>query len=149
MPKSPDSEGVPRLMTVSEIALEHGVSRQTVHSYRTRGSFPKPVEGEGSTRPRFRADEVAAWFAANPPRPGKRTDLSDRTEGAPMATAEHAQFVLSEEDVERLTAMLTYQTALAGQKVGLPEPRSRELAEAVVRTVEAVAAKWAGRSDQP
>ena len=66
-----------------------------------------------------------------------------------MAAAEHAQFVLSEEDVERLTAMLTYQTALAGQKVGLPEPRSRELAEAVVRTVETVAAKWAGRSDQP
>ncbi|MET7457686.1 helix-turn-helix domain-containing protein, partial [Streptomyces sp. NPDC005574] len=75
-------------MTVSEIALEHGVSRQSVHSYRTRGSFPQPVEGEGSTRPRFRADEVAAWFAENPPRPGKRTDLSTRTEGAPMATTE-------------------------------------------------------------
>jgi predicted DNA-binding transcriptional regulator AlpA len=70
-------------MTVTEIAQEHGVSRQTVHSYRTRGSFPKPVEGEGSTRPRFRADEVAAWFAANPPTPGKRTDLS-RDEGAAM-----------------------------------------------------------------
>ena len=83
MPKSPDSEGVPRLMTVSEIAQEHGVSRQTVHSYRTRGTFPKPVEGEGSTRPRFRADEVAAWFAANPPSPGKRTDLASRQQGEP------------------------------------------------------------------
>jgi predicted DNA-binding transcriptional regulator AlpA len=73
-------------MTVSEIALEHGVSRQSVHSYRTRGSFPKPVEGEGSTRPRFRADEVAAWFAANPPRPGRRTDLATRDEGASVET---------------------------------------------------------------
>ncbi|MEU9640922.1 DUF6221 family protein [Streptomyces sp. NPDC048188] len=70
-------------MTVSEIALEHGVSRQTVHSYRTRGSFPKPIEGEGSTRPRFRADQVAAWFTANPPRPGKRTDLA-QDEGVPV-----------------------------------------------------------------
>jgi predicted DNA-binding transcriptional regulator AlpA len=148
VPKSPDSEGVPRLMTVSEIALEHGVSRQTVHSYRTRGSFPKPVEGEGSTRPRFRADEVAAWFAANPPRPGKRTDLSDRTEGAPMAASEDTQSPLSEEDVERLTAMLTYQSAIAGQTVGLPEARTRELAEAVVRTVEALAAKWAEASNE-
>lgn len=84
MPNSPENEGVPRLMTVTEIAQEHGVSRQSVHSYRTRGTFPQPVEGEGSTRPRFRADEVAAWFAANPPRPGKRTDLALRDEGAAM-----------------------------------------------------------------
>ncbi|MFJ8538142.1 helix-turn-helix transcriptional regulator [Streptomyces sp. NPDC093591] len=143
MPKSPDSEGVPRLMTVSEIALEHGVSRQTVHSYRTRGSFPKPVEGEGSTRPRFRADEVAAWFAANPPRPGKRTDLAAPDEGAPMATTERAESTLSGEDVERLTTMLTYQSAVAAQTVGLPEPQARELAEAVVQAVERLAAKWA------
>jgi predicted DNA-binding transcriptional regulator AlpA len=76
-------------MTVSEIAQEHGVSRQSVHSYRTtRGDFPKPVEGEGSTRPRFRADDVAAWFAANPPRPGKRTDLATHDEGAAMPQTE-------------------------------------------------------------
>nr|WP_277349314.1 DUF6221 family protein [Streptomyces sp. N502] len=74
-------------MTVSEIAEEHGVSRQSVHSYRRRGTFPKPVEGEGSTRPRFRAHEVAAWFAANPPRPGKRTDLATRDEGASVETS--------------------------------------------------------------
>lgn len=67
-------------MTVSEIAEEHGVSRQTVHSYRRRGTFPKPVEGEGSTRPRFRTDEVAAWFEVNPPRQGKRTDLATKTQ---------------------------------------------------------------------
>ncbi|SCF83884.1 MULTISPECIES: helix-turn-helix domain-containing protein [unclassified Streptomyces] len=62
-------------MTTTEIAAEHGVSRQTIHSYRRTGAFPKPAEGDGSTRPRFREDEVAAFFAANPKRPGKRTDL--------------------------------------------------------------------------
>lgn len=79
VPKSPETEGSPRLMTTSEIAAEHGVSRQTVHAHRKRGVFPKPVVGEGSTRPRFRADEVAAFFAANPPQPGKRTDLAPET----------------------------------------------------------------------
>lgn len=71
-------------MTVTEIAAEHGVTRQTVHTHRKRGVFPKPVEGEGSTRPRFRADEVAAFFAANPPTPGKRTDLPAKQQGDPM-----------------------------------------------------------------
>lgn len=65
-------------MTVTEIAAEHGVSRQTVHTYRRTGAFPRPVEGEGSTRPRFRADEVAAFFVANPKQPGKK-----RTDPAP------------------------------------------------------------------
>ncbi|MFF8286178.1 helix-turn-helix transcriptional regulator [Streptomyces albus] len=68
-------------MTVTEIAEEHGVSRQTVHAYRRRGIFPQPVEGKGSTRPRFRADEVAAFFSANPKRPGKRTDLVSQPRG--------------------------------------------------------------------
>jgi hypothetical protein len=65
-----------------------------------------------------------------------------------MAASEDTQSPLSEEDVERLTAMLTYQSAIAGQTVGLPEARTRELAEAVVRTVEALAAKWAEASNE-
>lgn len=71
-------------MTTAEIAAEHGVSRQTIHTYRRTGVFPQPVEGEGSTRPRFREDEVTAFFAANPKQPGKRTDLPSRDEGAAM-----------------------------------------------------------------
>uniref|UniRef100_UPI0034DFBE16 helix-turn-helix transcriptional regulator n=1 Tax=Modestobacter roseus TaxID=1181884 RepID=UPI0034DFBE16 len=142
VPKSPDSEGGPRLMTVSEIALEHGVSRQTVHSYRTRGSFPKPVEGEGSTRPRFRADQVAAWFAANPPRPGKRTDLSDRTEGAPMPASEPQPEAPDLSLADRLANVLAYQTGLAVQQLGVPEERGEQLAREVVRTVYEVAAEW-------
>lgn len=65
-------------MTVKEIADEHEVSRQTVHNYRRAGVFPKPVEGEGSTRLRFRSDEVDAFFEANPKQPGKRTDLAPK-----------------------------------------------------------------------
>lgn len=70
-------------MTTMEIAAEHGVSRQSIHTYRRTGVFPQPVEGEGSTRPRFRADEVAAFFAANPKQPGvKRTP--PKQQGDPM-----------------------------------------------------------------
>lgn len=72
MPKNPESEGGPRLMTTAEIAEEHEVSRQTIHTYRRTGIFPSPVAGEGSTRPRFREDEVAAFFKANPKQPRKK-----------------------------------------------------------------------------
>lgn len=86
MPKNPEPEGSPRLMTVKEIAEEHDVSRVSIHTYRRRGVFPQPVEGEGTTRLRFRADEVAAFFAANPKQPGKRTDRTpqSRQQGEPM-----------------------------------------------------------------
>jgi predicted DNA-binding transcriptional regulator AlpA len=74
-------------MTVKEIAEEHEVSRVSIHTYRRRGTFPQPVEGEGSTRLRFRADEVAAFFAANPKQPGKRTDLAPEPDlGEPVTT---------------------------------------------------------------
>ncbi|MFJ4926869.1 helix-turn-helix transcriptional regulator [Streptomyces sp. NPDC088736] len=75
-------------MTVKEIAEEHGVSRVSIHTYRRRGTFPQPVEGEGTTRLRFRADEVAAFFVANPKQPGKRTDLPAKKpdQGDPVTT---------------------------------------------------------------
>ncbi|MFI8301541.1 helix-turn-helix transcriptional regulator [Streptomyces nigra] len=59
-------------MTVTEIATEHGVSRQTIHTYRRTGIFPAAVSGEGSTRLRFREDEVVAFFKANPKQPRKK-----------------------------------------------------------------------------
>jgi hypothetical protein len=75
-------------MTVKEIAEEHDVSRVSIHTYRRRGVFPQPVEGEGTTRLRFRADEVAAFFAANPKQPGKRTDVlaKKQQQGDPVST---------------------------------------------------------------
>lgn len=75
---NPEREGSPRLMTTTEIAAEHGVSRQTIHTYRRTGVFPSPVEGEGSTRPRFREDEVAAFFKANPKQPRKKRTYPPR-----------------------------------------------------------------------
>jgi predicted DNA-binding transcriptional regulator AlpA len=77
-------------MSISEIAAEYGVSRTSVHTYRRSGSFPRPapVGGTEKTKLRFRADEVAAWFAANPKQQGKRTDLATKRqpEGAPVST---------------------------------------------------------------
>jgi predicted DNA-binding transcriptional regulator AlpA len=86
VPKSPDQEGSPRLMTVKEIAEEHGVSRVSIHTYRRRGTFPQPVEGEGTTRLRFRAEEVAAFFEANPKQPGKKRRSQTAPQGAAMQT---------------------------------------------------------------
>lgn len=71
-------------MTVTEIAEEHGVSRQTIHTYRRTGVFPSPVEGEGSTRLRFREDEVAAFFKANPKQPRKKRRFSPEQQGEPV-----------------------------------------------------------------
>jgi predicted DNA-binding transcriptional regulator AlpA len=68
-------------MTTTEIAAEHGVSRQTIHTYRRTGVFPSPVEGEGSTRPRFREDEVAAFFTANPKQPRKKRRFPPEQQG--------------------------------------------------------------------
>lgn len=81
MPQSPDPEGSPRLMTVTEIAAAHDVSRQTIHTYRRTGVFPSPVEGEGSTRLRFREDEVAAFFKANPKQPRKKRRYPTHQQG--------------------------------------------------------------------
>ncbi|WP_328436933.1 helix-turn-helix domain-containing protein [Streptomyces sp. NBC_00444] len=88
MPKNPEHEGGPRLITIAQIAEEHGVSRSSVHTYRRSATFPRPVPAEGSTRIRYRADEVAAWFEANPPQQGKRTDLTEKPPGEPDVTQE-------------------------------------------------------------
>ena len=103
MPNSPEREGSPRLISISEIAVEYGVSRSTVHTYRRSGTFPQPapVEGMEKTKLRFRSDEVAAWFAANPKRQGQRTDLAPKTEqqGEP-AVSGYRNSGMSREDYE-------------------------------------------------
>lgn len=86
MPENPESEGS-RLITLKQIELEHGVSRSALHTYRRSASFPQPVPVEGSTKTQYRADEVAAWFEANPKQQGKRTDLAPEPEqGEPVTT---------------------------------------------------------------
>ena len=73
MPENPESEGS-RLITLKQIEQEHGVSRSALHTYRLSSTFPQPVPVEGSTKTLFRADEVAAWFQANPKQQGKKRD---------------------------------------------------------------------------
>jgi hypothetical protein len=132
-------------MTTTEIAAEHGVTRQTVHTYRKRGVFPKPVEGEGSTRPRFRADEVAAFFAANPPSPGKRTDLTNRDEGAAMwSTADPSEpgVSLSREDQDQLEETIRQDAERAALAVGLPADQARRVAGASAEGARGLLEEW-------
>jgi predicted DNA-binding transcriptional regulator AlpA len=89
VPKSPESEGGPILLTIDQIAEKHRVSRSSVHTYRRGGTFPRPVPAEGTTRVRFDAAEVAAWFEANPKRQGTRNDLPAKKkpkQGEPVTT---------------------------------------------------------------
>lgn len=64
-------------MTIADICAEYGVSRQTLHALRANpdSGFPAAVVPPGSTRQRYPRRAVAAYFAANPKRPGRRTDL--------------------------------------------------------------------------
>jgi predicted DNA-binding transcriptional regulator AlpA len=87
------------LITIKQIAEEHGVSRSSVHTYRRSSTFPQPVPAEGSTRIRYRADEVAAWFEANPKQQGKRTDLAPQQQGDPAMSAP-ARGGLTDQDYE-------------------------------------------------
>ena len=74
MPQPSSNEEVPELLTITQIEERHNVTRQTVHNLRRRGVFPKPVAIPGSTRLRWNAAEVAAYFEANPKRPGKKIE---------------------------------------------------------------------------
>jgi predicted DNA-binding transcriptional regulator AlpA len=98
VPKNPEREGSPRLITIGQIAEEHGVSRSSVHNYRRSATFPRPVQVEGSTKTQYRADEVAAWFKANPKQQGKRTDLAPANdEGEAVAKQQTEARPLSED----------------------------------------------------
>ncbi|MFB6787661.1 helix-turn-helix transcriptional regulator [Streptomyces olivaceus] len=76
------------MITLKQIEQEHGIGRSSLHTYRRRPTFPQPVSVEGSTKIQYRADEVAAWFEANPPQQGKRSDLapSPEPQGEPVTT---------------------------------------------------------------
>jgi predicted DNA-binding transcriptional regulator AlpA len=141
VPNSPEREGSPRLITIKQIAEEHGVSRSSVHTYRRSATFPQPVLVEGSTKIQYRADEVAAWFESNPPQQGKRTDLGRPDEGAPMPEQSQPE-ALDLSLADRLANVLAYQTGLAVQRLGVPKERGEQLAAEVVRTVHEVAAGW-------
>ncbi|MFI1701977.1 helix-turn-helix transcriptional regulator [Streptomyces bobili] len=147
VPKSPEHEGSPRLITIGQIAEEHGVSRSSVHTYRRSATFPQPVPAEGSTRIRYRADEVAAWFEANPPQQGKRTDLASQDEGAAMPQAA--------EQVKRITVSLTSAhweslrttAQLAAwaeaRQMGFTVEQCDRITDAAMADVQAMVEEWA------
>lgn len=109
VPENPEPQGSPRLLTVPEITERYGISRQAIHTYRQRGVFPQPAPEQGSTRLRFREDEVEVFFAANPKRPGRRTDRDTATEGEqPVPDTEVKETVtVPKHDLEVLLAVAT------------------------------------------
>ncbi|MGY5048274.1 helix-turn-helix transcriptional regulator [Streptomyces sp. 900105755] len=143
MPENPESEGS-RLITLKQIEQEHGVSRSALHTYRRSASFPQPVQVEGSTKTQYRADEVAAWFAANPKQQGKRTDLAPRDEGVAMlATQQDARTTQLAEDEWAQLCADAFAGAFSGAcKVGLSEEQSTELANAAGLAVRSRLQEW-------
>lgn len=75
VPQEPKEKEVRELLSISEIADRFDVSRQTVHNLRRKGVFPAPEPVENSTRVRWDAAVVRAFFEANPKQPGKKIEL--------------------------------------------------------------------------
>lgn len=75
VPGTHDAEEEDELLTIADIVERFGISRQALYGLRSRGVFPAPEPGPGSTRLRWRESVVTAYFRANPKRPGRRTDL--------------------------------------------------------------------------
>ena len=125
VPKSPEHEGSPRLITIGQIAEEHGVSRSSVHTYRRSATFPRPVPAEGSTRIQYRAEEVAAWFEANPPQQGKRTDLPRKQQGEPVSG--YGNSGMTREDYEAREQLLDTAVLVEGRWPGEYSALCRDL----------------------
>jgi predicted DNA-binding transcriptional regulator AlpA len=149
VPKNPEREGSPRLITIGQIAEVHGVSRSSVHNYRRSATFPRPVQVEGSTKTQYRADEVAAWFEANPPQQGKRTDLAppepEQGESMQQTTKRPAPITV------RLTtahweALLTQGRLRAwgeARQMGMTVEQCDRIADAAVEGVREMVEEWA------
>lgn len=90
VPQTPEQKGGPELLTVTEIAERYEVSRQTIHTLRRRGVFPEPVSTPGSTRLKFDAAQVDAYFTtAKPKQPGKK--IEKRLQESEVKTDEQQQ----------------------------------------------------------
>lgn len=158
MPENPESEGS-RLITLKQIELEHGVSRSALHTYRRSASFPQPVPVEGSTKIQYRADEVAAWFHANPKQQGKKRDeFVSHQQGEPMdARANLYAFAMrgkeqSPDNSEEATARINdFRAAALAEAVGALKATARELSELAEkemrRDLEERAQEWHDAAD--
>jgi predicted DNA-binding transcriptional regulator AlpA len=74
-------------LTVKQIMAKHDISRQSLHTYRQNPSFPLPVSRPGTGGLRWREDELAVWFDANPKQQGKkREQFVSHQQGDPVTT---------------------------------------------------------------
>ncbi|MEV6105727.1 hypothetical protein AB0M28_13570 [Streptomyces sp. NPDC051940] len=65
-----------RLVNLSQLAVELGVTRQWLHALRTKDpKFPAARRQPGSTRDVWDLAEARAYYDARELRPGERTDL--------------------------------------------------------------------------
>lgn len=148
MPKSPESEGS-RLITLKQIEQEHGVSRSALHNYRRSASFPQPVPAEGSTKIQYDAREVAAWFEANPPSQGKRTDLAHRDEGTAMpqrqqpTMRERTTVSLTQTHWEMLRTQAHLKAWVEARQMGLTVEQCDRIADAAFDGVREQIEEWA------
>ncbi len=73
-PQAEDEEG--RLLNLSQLAAELGVTRQWLHALRLKDpDFPGARRKPGSTRDFWDLAEARAYYKARELRPGERTDL--------------------------------------------------------------------------
>ena len=143
MPTNPESEGS-RLITLKQIELEHGVSRSALHTYRRSASFPQPVGVAGSTKIQYRADEVAAWFQANPPQQGKRTDLPAKQQKEPAVAKQETTARPAVKDVT--TADLV---VWLGQQLDEDQREAEEALRRTTTTRRWIGGQWVEDTVQP
>lgn len=76
-PSTPEEE----LVNLSQLAQALGVTRQWLHSLRTKDpAFPASRRRPGSTRDLWSLAEARAYYEAREKRQGERTDLKPRPE---------------------------------------------------------------------
>lgn len=85
MPDTPEPENTQseegRLVNLSQLATELGVTRQWLHTLRLKDpNFPQSRRRPGSTREVWDLAEARAYYRGRELRPGERTDLKRQAE---------------------------------------------------------------------
>ncbi|MFD5041983.1 hypothetical protein ACFWNI_33575 [Streptomyces sp. NPDC058377] len=79
--KEPEESDEGELVNLSQLAAELGVTRQWLHSLRTKDpTFPPSRRRPGSTREFWDLAEARAYYKGRELRPGERTDLKPPAE---------------------------------------------------------------------
>lgn len=111
-------------LSVKEIMATHGVSRQSLHTYRQDPGFPHPVSRQGTGGLRWREDEVAAWFQANPKQQGKKRDqFVSHEQGETVSTATAPRIAV-------LSRMSSPKWSPVSESHGMPWDEAAELLHA-------------------